>query len=92
MSDPTVTPIIANASPAPDQIAAGLRQLVLVLGSIASALGYSKLAGEFSSLLAIVGPLSVIVAFVWGQLHTRAAAQQKATLAAAAPNAIGVVR
>lgn len=85
-------PIVANASPAPDQIAAGLRQGVLLLAAVASTLGYTKLAGEFSSILTIVGPIAAIVAFVWGQIHVRQASQDKKTLAAAVPDSVGVVK
>ena len=85
-------PIVANADPTQDQLAAGLRQGVLLAAAVASTLGYTQLAGRLSALLAIVGPLAAVAAFAWGQWRTRRNAQDRATLAAAAPDCIGVVR
>jgi hypothetical protein len=92
MSDATPTPIIVNASPTPAQIAAGIRQAVLVIGTIAGMLGYGQFAGKLSPILTILGPLSVVISYAWGQWVTRRSEQDKAVLANAAPNSIGVVR
>jgi hypothetical protein len=56
-------PIVANADPTQDQLAAGLRQAVLLAAAVASTLGYTQLAGRLSALLAIVGPLAAVAAF-----------------------------
>ncbi len=92
MTDFSPSPIVANANPTPDQIATGLRQFVLIVAPVLTTLGYAKLAGELNSLLVIVGPIATIVVFIWGQLHSRQNAKDKATLAAAAPDSVGVVK
>jgi hypothetical protein len=89
---PTDPPIVANASPVPEQMASALRQLILALASIATALGYSKAAGDLSLVLDVLGPLAAVIVIVLGQLKTRKASQNTATLAAAVPDSIAVVK
>lgn len=78
-------------SPTPAQIEAGIRQAVTILGAIAGTVGAAKLAGHLNEVLLIVGPLSSIIAIVWGQLFTRSQAKKLAVVAEAAPNAVAVV-
>lgn len=86
-------PIEVNATPTPAQIAALLRQIVTVLGSIAGALGY---AGVFDDRLnlatSMIGPTSALIAIVWGQIATRATAQKLAVAADAAPDRVAVLK
>lgn len=89
---PTVPPIIANASPVPEQLAAALRQLILALAMVATALGYSKAAGDLNLVLQVIGPFAAVVSIILGQLKTRVASQNTAKLAAAVPNSIAVVK
>lgn len=86
-------PIEVNASPTPAQIAALLRQAVTVVGSIAGALGYAQVFNDHvGAVLQVVGPLSAVLAVVWGQVSTRATAQKLTVAAAAAPDRVAVVR
>lgn len=89
---PPSTPIMVNPYPTQDQIAAGIRQTILILGSVAGALGAAKVAGELNTLLVIVGPIAALISFVLGQLHTRSASKKLAITAAAAPNAVAQVK
>lgn len=85
-------PIVVNATPTQDQLAAGLRQLLLALSSIASVLGYTKVAGELSAALTIVGPVAMIITIVLGQIYTRRASQKLIITATAAPDSVAVVK
>lgn len=84
----TNSPIMVWATPTPDQVMTGLRYTLLAVSSVASALGLEKLAGGASALLAAVGPIAVVVVFIWGQLVTRATSKQKAIMATALPDSI----
>lgn len=91
MTDFTPTPnkpITVWATPTPDQVTAGLRYALMAVSSIASALGMAKVAGDASALLASVGPVAMVIVFVWGQLVTRESAKQKATMATALPDSV----
>lgn len=93
MTDQTpTTPIVANSTPAVEQWAAGIRQLILVLATAATILGATKLAGEISAFLAISGPLAGLIVIVIGQLKTRQSSQNLATLANKVPDSVAVVK
>jgi uncharacterized membrane protein YfcA len=88
------TPILVNATPTPDQIASAIRYGVTAAGSIAGALGYS---GVFSdkqdnTAAAMIGPMAVVIAFIWGQLVTRLRAKQLAVTAAHSPDPVAQVK
>lgn len=88
----TPPPIVANASPLNDQIAAGIRQLVLVLATGATALGYAGWAGRLNALAVVAGPLAGLIVIVLGQIKTRQSAKDTATLAAKVPDSVAVVK
>ena len=92
MSDPNAAPIVAPASPLNDQLTAGLRQLILVAAAVATALGYTKAAGEISTFLMVVGPRAGLLTVIVGQITTRRSSQKLAVAAAAAPDNVAVVR
>lgn len=85
-------PIMVNPYPTQDQIAAGLRQAVLILSGVATTLGAARVAGELNTFLTIVGPMAAIISFALGQMHTRSAAKKLAITAAAAPNSVAQVK
>lgn len=89
---PVETPIVVHATPTQPQIEAGIRQSVLVLGTVAAMAGQAKIAGQANDLLAIAGPVAALLAFVWGQLATRRHAKQAATMAQALPDRIASVK
>ncbi len=67
---PPIVPIEVNADPVTDQIGAGIRLTLVALGSVAGALGYAGLAGKFSALVLVAGPVAAAVAYVWGIYKT----------------------
>ncbi|GEM_PF-5128515 len=67
---PAAAPITVNASPVTDQLQAALRLVFVAGGSLAGALGYAGLAGKFSALALIAGPLAAAIAAVWGLYKT----------------------
>lgn len=83
--------IVVPPSPAAGQIEAGIRQAVTVLGTILGMAGLAKLAGSLNDLLLVVGPLSSIIAIVWGQLYTRSQSEKLAIVAKAAPDTVAIV-
>jgi hypothetical protein len=88
-------PIVVNASPAPDQWAAGARQLILILGPLAAFAAANHmlaLADWLNLAVAIVGPCAALASLIVGQLHTRKAAQNQAAMAKALPNAVAQVK
>lgn len=91
-NDSSATPILVDATPGPAQLAAGIRQGILALASILTAMGFSHAAGDVSLLLQFVGPIAMVVVFVLGQLKTRSTATKLATVAAAAPNSTAIVK
>jgi hypothetical protein len=70
MSDPTPTPVIVNANPAQENVESLVRQILLVAAGVASALGYSGVAGKFGALLGMAGPIAGLIVIVIGQLKT----------------------
>jgi hypothetical protein len=85
-------PIVVDSGPGAEQLAAGIRQAILVLASIATALGYTKAAGEISAFLLVAGPLAGFIVIVAGQWKTRDSAQKKAAMAAQLPDSVAVVK
>lgn len=73
--------IIVPATPTSAQVQAALRQLIGYAGTAAAALGLAGVAGPLNVALSFVGPASVLVVFVWGQLYTRSQAKKLAVLA-----------
>lgn len=86
------TPIQVHASPTAPQIAAALRQVVLMLGPLMGAIGYAGWAGQADQFLQVVGPVSAVIAFIWGQLATRKAAKQQAVMAPYAPESVATFK
>ncbi len=85
-------PIEVNADPARDQIEAGVRQTLLAISAVAGALGYARVAGQASALLMASGALAGLIAFVWGQVRTRALASKAAAMAKALPDSVARAR
>lgn len=85
-------PIMVNGTPEVDQMATGIRYVLLALASIASAMGFADVAGKFNALLIVAGPVAMAAVFVWGQLNTRAKSKRAATMAAALPNDVAQVK
>lgn len=95
MTDTTEIPIVVHADPKQVQIEAGLRQAGLVVGTLAAAMGASKVAAGASiavQLAPAIGSLAGFglagLSFVWGQLATRKHAKQAATMADALPDRV----
>lgn len=85
-------PIVVNASPVQDQIAAGLRVFIIAAGSVATALGYAGVAGKLNALLLAVGPVAAAIAFLVGQLKTRALAKKAARMATLLPDSVATTK
>ena len=100
MTDTIVeTPIVVHATPAQPQIEAGLRQAGLVVGTVAAALGASKVAAGASiavqlapAVASLAGFALAGLSFVWGQLATRHHAKQAAAMAVQLPDRIATVK
>lgn len=91
MTDP-IAPLQVNVSPAPAQIAAGIRQVAAILASIALTVGATAwaaklnmvvaLAPQIAQLLTLLAPL-VLGGVVWiGQMETRKQAKVVAAIVA----------
>lgn len=99
MSDPTSAPIIVDATPTQAQLAAGIRQLLLGAGAIATAFGAAHLGQGLSTAALAATVIATglsggvtIAMFIMGQLHVRHAAQKLAVTAAAAPDYVAQVK
>lgn len=77
---PTAAPIVVNADPRVDQWQAALRLVFVAGGSLAGALGYAGLAGKFSALVLVAGPLAAAAAAVWALVKTGNLASKASTL------------
>jgi hypothetical protein len=94
------TPITVSATPAPDQIAAGVRSIVLVISAVTALAGLvSKhdLAGliayvQSSDFITAAGIAIAAGSFVWGQIKTRKRAVQLATMATILPDTIATTK
>lgn len=90
MSDDNETPQIeVSASPLPDQLWSGVRQMATAV--IAFALGRHWIEGDTATMLGMVGGGAIIV---WGQLKTRHRATQLANIAndPRVPDAVAVAK
>jgi hypothetical protein len=98
MTDPTLTsapagaPIEVNATPETAQWEAAVRQAILVLSGVATALGYTQIAGKISALLMVAGPIAGLIVFILGQIHTRRAEQKQIVMANALPDSVARVK
>lgn len=84
----TTQPIVVNESPIPDNIMAGMRQILLAAGAWAAGRGY--LEGDTATALATI--LLVIVPFAYGQYKTWVRGGQLAFLARRAPDKVAVTK
>lgn len=92
-------PIVVNPSPVKDQIAAGIRTLIVLIGGISAILGFlgkHDLAGlivylQSGSFLPIVGAASAVGAFIYAQWQTIRRKRTLVTVTAAAPDNVAVV-
>lgn len=81
-------PIQVNATPATDQVEAGLRMLLFAVSAVSTSLGYLGVAGKAHALLTSVGAVAGLVVFVWSQLSTRVKSVKAAQMANALPNSV----
>ena len=83
-------PVLAHATPVPDQLWAGLRQIVPPI--VAFAVGRGWLASDLAVLLGVVG--GVMYPIVLGQLKTRLRAKQLATVASSpkVPDSVAAIK
>lgn len=88
----TDQPIIVHATPTQPQIEAALRQFIVGAGpvlTVLAATGWGEklhLANWATTAVGSVGAISTVVAFVWGQVATRANAKKSAAMATMLPN------
>lgn len=98
MIDAAPQPIVVPASPTAPQIAAGLRQIILALGSVIAALESMGIGDKFhlsadlNNALGYVGGAAAVIALIWGQLATRSNAQKAAVMASALPDTTAVTK
>ena len=81
-------PIQVNASPLPDQLWSGLRQIAPA--AMAFALGRGWIPDDAAPLVAAIGLM--VWPIVASQIKTRERSQNLATLAQAAPDNVAVVK
>lgn len=89
---PTATPIMVDASATPATLAAVLRYFLMACAAVATALGYTKWAGEFSALLLAVGPVSMFLSALWGVWSANRSARQKIVMERHVPDSIAQVK
>lgn len=85
-------PIVVNEKAGPDQWAAAIRQILLVIAGIATVFGWKHLAGEASGLIAISAPLGGLVVFALGQWKTRQSSLNLTKLARKVPDSVARVK
>lgn len=89
-------PIKFDATPTPAQLAAGIRQWGLIIGSALGALGLFPGIADWlekigsPELAGAVGVVATVIAFVWGQVSTRKQAKKLAVAGSAAPDTVAV--
>lgn len=86
------TPIVVHGSPTQPQIDALFRQIVLVVGPVLGVLGYKGALGVLNELAVIIGPLSGLIALVWGQVATWRIAKKAAAMARALSDDVAVTK
>lgn len=79
-------PIVAPSGPGGDQLAAGFRQLLLMLGGAAVTRGYVSEA----EVEMLVGAAVLIGTFLYGQWKTRKRARDLGEIADHVPNSIAM--
>lgn len=92
-------PLVVDPSPVKDQIGAGIRTLIVLIGGISAILGFigrHDAAGlvvylQSGAFVPIIGAAATVGAFVWGQWKARHSKAQLVTTAAAAPDDVSVV-
>lgn len=99
MADQPPAPIVVNPSPVKEQIAAGFRTLIVLLGGISAVMGFlgkHDLAGlivylQSDGFIPIIGAVSAVGAFVYAQWRTVMRKREVVTITAAAPDDVAVV-
>lgn len=92
MAEPAA-PIVVNPSPVKDQLAAGFRTLIVLLGGISAVMGFLRthdLAGlivylQSDSFIPIIGAASAVGAFLYAQWKTIARKRELVDVAQADP-------
>ena len=85
-------PIMVNAKAGPDQWAAAIRYTLVTLAGIVGALGYTKMAGQFSGMLSVAAPLGWLIVFAMGQWKTRQQSLKLSLVADAAPDSVAKLK
>lgn len=90
MTDPTAPtePIVVNARAGPDQWAAAIRYLLMVVVGAATVFGADHVAKDATGLLTIAAPLGGLIVFVMGQWKTRTQSLKMAVMAKALPDTV----
>lgn len=94
------TPIVVNPSPAAEQISAGIRTLIVLVGGISAIiglLGKHDILGlvvylQSSAAVPVVGAAGAVGAFLYGQWKTIVRKREAVTIAAAAPDSVAVIK
>ena len=94
-SNDSPSQIIVNANPAQDQLEAGVRQFLAVVGLVLPIVGLIKYSGLLSILVAnsttVTALISAIIglgALIWGQWNTRVLATKAAAMANKLPQEV----
>lgn len=98
MAEPA-PPIVVNPSPVGEQVASGVRQLVVLLGGFVAIAGFLRqrdLAGlvgylQSGEFVPVVGALAAAAAVTYAQLKTRWRKREAVTMADAAPDSVAIV-
>lgn len=93
-------PIVVNPSPVKDQIAAGIRTLIVLIGGISAILGFigkHDLAGlivylQSGAFLPIIGAASAVGAFLYAQWRTIVRKRELVRAAESADDDVAVVK
>jgi len=95
----TPSPIIVNANPAQDQLEAGVRQFLSVIGLFLPLVGLAKYTGTLNWLIANATIVSALLsaaiglgAIVWGQWKTRVISQKSAAMATILPDSVATTK
>lgn len=93
-------PIVIDPSPVADQIKAGIRNVIVLIGGMAAIFGFigrHDAAGlvvylQSGTFLPVIGAAGTVGAVVWGQWKARHSKAQLVTTGAAAPNSVAIVK
>ena len=83
---PTPPQIVVNKNPGTDALEAFIRQVITVVGAIATVYGFSGFAGKVSLLLAVAGPIATTLAMGWGLVKTYLLADKASKMATMLPD------